>query len=135
VHESDVAAQHRRWLEQGKSALLTDLRARHTHRSPELVELLAEARMQTSMSAFEVLTPPNPDYRELVKAIDIPILLAIGDNPVVSRETARELQDLNPLLRVEEIPGAGHGVPFDQPERLAAVVGSFIRSLASDGLA
>jgi pimeloyl-ACP methyl ester carboxylesterase len=131
VCDSDVAEQHRRLLGLGRDALAAQLRARHTRRSPELVELLIEARAQTHMSAFDVLTPPNPAYRELVSAIDVPILLAIGDDPVVSLETARELQRLNPRLRVEQIQGAGHGVPFDQPERLAAVVGSFIRALAA----
>jgi N-formylmaleamate deformylase len=128
VCDSDVAEQHRRLLGPGRADLLAELRARHARRSPEIVELLVEARLQTRMSAFDVLTPPNPEYRELVRTIGVPILLAIGDAPVVSLETARELQHLNPRLRVEQIQGAGHGVPFDQPERLAAVVRSFIRA-------
>jgi N-formylmaleamate deformylase len=81
------------------------------------------------MSAFDVLTPPNPEYHQLASTIDVPILLALGDKPVVSLETARELQALNPRLRVEQIRGAGHGVPFDQPERLAAVVRSFLHTV------
>ncbi len=129
VCDSDVAEQHRRLLGLGKGALAAQLRARHTRRSPELVELLIEARAQTRMSAFDVLTPPNPDHRQLLSAIDVPILLAIGDDPVVSLETARALQHLNPRVRIEQIQGAGHGVPFDQPERLAEVVRVFIRSL------
>jgi N-formylmaleamate deformylase len=129
VCDSDVAEQHRRLLGLDKSELLAQLRARHTRRSSEMVELLVAARAQTRMSAFDVLTPPNPEYRQLVSAIEVPILLAIGDTgPVVSLETARELQSLNPRVCVAEIPGAGHGVPFDQPERLAAAVSSFIRS-------
>ncbi|HLK92626.1 MAG TPA: alpha/beta hydrolase [Polyangia bacterium] len=130
VYESDVAEQHRRLLAVDRGELLAQQRARQPHRSPELIELLVEARLQTRMSAFEVLRPPNPDYRKLVRAIDVPGLLVIGDAPVVSLETARELETLNPRLRVEQIAGAGHGVPYDQPERLAAAVGSFIRSLA-----
>lgn len=31
------------------------------------------------MSAFEVLTPPNPDYRELIQSMRAPILLVIED--------------------------------------------------------
>jgi len=62
----------------------------------------------------------------LVSTIYVPILLVIGDAPVVSLETARELQNLNPRLRVEQIQGAGHGVPYDQPERFEAVVRSFL---------
>jgi N-formylmaleamate deformylase len=131
VCDSDVAEQHRRLLSLDKGELGAQLRARHTRRSSEVVELLVEARVQTRMGAFDVLTPPNPEYRQLVSTIDVPLLLVIGDEPVVSLETARELQKLNLRLRVEQIQGAGHGVPFDQPERLAAVVGSFIRSVAA----
>ena len=40
---------------------------------------------------------------------------------------ARELQTLNPRLRVEQIAGAGHGLQYDQPERFEAVVRSFLR--------
>jgi N-formylmaleamate deformylase len=131
VCDSDVAEVHRRLLGQDEGQLRAQLRARHTRRSPEMIELLVEARLQTRLSAFDVLTPPNPEYRQLVSTIDVPLLLAIGDSPVVSLETARELQRLNPRLRVEQIEGAGHGVPFDQPERLAAVVTSFVRSVAA----
>ena len=79
--------------------------------------------------AFEVLAPPNPDYGALVSAISVPVLLVIGDNGVVSVETARELQKFNRSLRYERIPDVGHGLPYDQPDRFAAVVGSFLRGL------
>ncbi len=127
VCDSDVAEQHRRLLRLNKDDLLAEARSRHPHRSPEIVELLAEARLQTRTSAFDVLTPPNPDYRELVSKIRVPVLLVIGDaGAVVSLETARELRGLNPRVRVEQIQHAGHGVPYDQPERFAAVVRSFL---------
>lgn len=104
VHDSDVAEQHRRLLSLSKNDVLAQLRARHTHRSPEILEVLAEARLQTQLSTFDVLTPPNPEYSRLVSNIHVPILLVIGDNtPVVTLETARELQNLNPRLRVEQI--------------------------------
>jgi pimeloyl-ACP methyl ester carboxylesterase len=80
------------------------------------------------MQAFDVLRPPNPDYRELVSAIRVPVLLVIGDSdPVVPLDTARELQRLNRRVRVEQIADAGHGLPYDQPERLAAAVRAFAR--------
>lgn len=130
VHESDVAEQHRRVLGLQKSDLVAQARARSPHRSPEIVELQAEARLKTHLAAFDVLTPPTPDYREVVSAIDVPTLLVIGDSPVVTREMATELRDLNPRVRIEQIDNAGHGLPFDQPERLAEVVASFLRELA-----
>jgi len=129
VHGSDVIEQHRRLLGLNKAELLAQARLRHPLRSIELVELMTEARLQTEISAFEVLTPPNPEYRELVSAISVPLLLVIGDKGVVSLETARELQKLNQRLRYERIPDVGHGLPYDQPDRFAAVVRSFLREV------
>jgi len=128
VYESDAVEQQRRLLSLNQADVLAQARIRHPHRSPEIVELVTKARMNTRMQAFEVLTPSNPDYQRLVSAIDIPILLVIADHGVVSLETAQELQNLNPRLRVEQIQDAGHGLHYDQPERFEAVVKSFLRS-------
>lgn len=133
VHESDVAEQHRRLLAANRSDVLTQLRARHPHRSPELVEHLAQARLQTRIEAFDVLTPPNPDYRRLVSTIDVPGLLVIGNKGnVVSLEMAQELQNLNSRLHVEQIQNTGHGLHYDQPVRFVAVVRSFLQSLGDN---
>ncbi|WP_342740370.1 alpha/beta hydrolase [Bradyrhizobium sp. B117] len=129
VHDSDVAEQHRRLLGRDKDEVLAEARQRQPHRSGELLDLIIDARLRTETRAFEVLTPPNPDYRELVKAIAAPSLLVIGDNGVVSVETARELQELNPRLRCEVIANAGHGLPYDRPDAFAAVVRSFLETV------
>jgi pimeloyl-ACP methyl ester carboxylesterase len=129
VRDSDVADQHRRALGLPKSDLVAERRAQHPHRAPELVELQAEARLQTRMAAFDVLTPPTPPYREVVSAIDVPTLIVIGDKPVVTLDMLMGLRSLNPRLRIEQVPNAGHGLPFEQPERLAEVVASFLREL------
>jgi N-formylmaleamate deformylase len=129
VHESDVIEQHRRLLSLGEGEALAQARVRHPDRRPEIVELVAEARLKTRIRAFDVLTPPSPEYHQLVGTICAPILLVIGDNPVVSAETARELENLNPRLRVEQVLHAGHGLPYDQPERFAAAVRSFLHSV------
>jgi pimeloyl-ACP methyl ester carboxylesterase len=130
VSDSDVAEQHRRALGLHKSELVAQARARSPRRSPEIVELLAEARLKTHLGAFDVLTPPNPEYRDVVSAIDVPILLVMGDSsPVVTLEMATELRSLNPRVRIEQVQDAAHGLPFDQPERLGEVVASFLREL------
>jgi N-formylmaleamate deformylase len=127
---SDVADQHRRALESRRSDLVAQARARHPRRSSEMLELLAGARLKTRMSAFDVLTPPTPEYRDLMRAIDVPCLLVIGDcSPVVSLDMAMELRGLNPRVRIAQVQDAGHGLPFDHPEHLGEVVASFLREL------
>ena len=127
LRDSDVADQHRRALGLQKSELVAQARARHPHRAHELVELQAEARLKTRIKAFEVLSPPYPEYHDAVSAIDVPSLLVIGDSPVVTLEMATELRSLNRRLRIAQIQDAGHGLPFEQPERLAEVVVTFLR--------
>jgi len=129
IRDSDVGDQHRQILGKSLEELVADLQSRHPNRSSDTIELIARARLQTSMAAFDVLSPPNPDYKQLVSAIDVPSLLVIGDKGVVSSVVAEELQCLNPRFQVNHIPEAGHGLHYDQPERFAAVVGSFIRSI------
>ncbi|HET7651284.1 MAG TPA: alpha/beta hydrolase [Gammaproteobacteria bacterium] len=130
VYQSDVAEQHRRALHTSFDKLVAEARARHPDRPPELLELLAQARLQTSMNAFDVLVPPNPDYRQLVRAIEVPCLLVFGDTSnVVSPAVAAELQRVNPTFRFEQIQGASHGLHYDQPERFAAVVRTFLHTV------
>jgi N-formylmaleamate deformylase len=132
IRDSDVADQHRRYLNMSLNDVVAEARIRHPDRSLDTIELIARARLQTSMGAFDVLTPPNPDYMQVVSAIEIPSLLVIGGSAgVVSPDVATDLQRLNPRLQVEQIPEVGHGLHYDQPERFAAVVKSFLRSIGT----
>jgi N-formylmaleamate deformylase len=133
IRDSEVADQHRRYLTMSLEDLVAEARSRHPDRSLDTIELLARARLQTSMAAFDVLTPPNPDYRQMVSAIKVPTLLVIGGSAgVVSPDVAADLKCLNPRVQVERIPEAGHGLHYDQPERFAVVVESFLRSIGND---
>lgn len=128
VHGSDVADQHRRILNRSREDLLTEMLSRHRRRSREVIELFVQARSQTSIRALEVLTPPNPDYMQLIRLLDVPSLLVIGDvGSVVSPEMAAELAGLNERLEVIQIKEAGHSVPYDQPVRFSVVVQTFLR--------
>ena len=81
------------------------------------------------MAAFDVLTPPNPDYRMLVSKIDTPSLIVFGDKGIVSSAVAEELQRLNPKLQAEQIQNAAHNVHLAQPESFTSVVQSFLGSI------
>lgn len=131
VRDSDVADKHRKILDLSLEEVLAEARTRHPGRPPETLELFARARLQTRMSAFDVLTPPNPDYKKLVSQIDVPSLLVFGDKGVMSPVIAEELCRLNPKLRIEQIREAGHSLHLDQPERFTAAVKSFLNSIGS----
>jgi pimeloyl-ACP methyl ester carboxylesterase len=73
---------------------------------------------------------------QVMSAIEVPSLLVIGGSAgVVSPEVAADLQRVNARLQVEQIPEAGHGLPYDQPRRFAEVVKSFLRSIGTGMLA
>ncbi len=132
VYKSGVADQHRRILSQPRLNFLAEMQSRYSHRSIEIIELFAQARFQTSLHAFEILKPPNPDYRQLINTLNIPSLLVIGDGgSVVSPELATELAGLNRHLKVVQIEEAGHGIPYDQPDRFSAAIQTFLRSLSA----
>jgi N-formylmaleamate deformylase len=67
-----------------------------------------------------------------MSAIRAPTLLVIADGGVISSETAEELKRLNARLCVEQIRHAGHGIHYDQPERFATIVTSFLGLLATE---
>lgn len=131
VFESDISEQHEQTLLTPKDTLLKEARDRNPNRSPALIEALVEARLRASRNAFEVLTPPNPDWRALVECVRVPTLLLVADRGVVSTETAYELQGLNPLLRFELISDAGHGMPYDRPEQVGSAIIRFLRTIAN----
>lgn len=127
VRDSDVAEQHRRYATMSWDELIAEARTRHPRRSSETIELLARARLQTSLAAFDVLTPPSPDFRQVMREMEVPSLLVIGGPAgVVSQTVATELQSLNSRLQAAQIPAAGHGLPYDRPERFADLVKAFL---------
>jgi pimeloyl-ACP methyl ester carboxylesterase len=85
VYESDVVEQHQRLISLGEREALAQARVRHAHRRPEIVELVTEARLKTRIGAFDILTPPNPEYHQLVSTICVPILLVIGEFSSIKR--------------------------------------------------
>jgi hypothetical protein len=52
VHESDVVEQHRRLLSLDNGDVIAQARARHAHRSAEIIELVTEARLKTRMGRY-----------------------------------------------------------------------------------
>lgn len=126
VRDSDVADQHRKIRQWTLEEVIADAQVRHPGRSRETIELFAQARLQTSMAAFDVLTPPSPDFRQLVQSFDLPTLLLAGDKGIVSAAVASELQELNQKVQFVQVPNAGHSLHIDQPSIFATTVQQFL---------
>ena len=70
------------------------------------------------------------DLAPTLKAITVPVLLLRGaDSKLVSRAAWEKTQALRPDVRAQEIPGADHYVPEEQPAAVAAAVIDFWDSI------
>ena len=127
VFQSDIAGLHQEILNRSREDYLNEARTRQSRRSLEVIELLAEARFETSMFAMNILIPPNPVYEKLILSLRIPSLLVMGDvGAVVSTKVAAHLSRINQRVDVVQISEAGHGLPYDQPLRFSVVVKKFL---------
>jgi pimeloyl-ACP methyl ester carboxylesterase len=133
VYESGVGEEHLQLLQSTRDSLLDKARQKSPNRSEELIRHLVDARLQTSINACEVLTPPNPDWREVARAIEVPTLLVTAERGIISREMARDLQGLNHLFRHQYVADIGHGLPYDAPDRLGTILTSFLAQVAAFG--
>ena len=131
VRDSDVANHHQKMLNMSREELVADARMRHPDRTDDVLDLLALARLQTSMAAFDVLTPPSPDYRKLIPAIDVPSFIVFGDKGVISSAMAEELKRMNPTIQTKMIREAGHSVHLDQPKQVASTIRTFLHSIGA----
>lgn len=129
VFESGVADQHRQALTSSRETLLATARTEHPSRPDEMSEYLVDAVLRTDLRAFEILTPPNPEFRALIAGIAAPTLLILGERGIVSPETARELQALNPQVTFDQIANVGHGLPYDDPAAVGAIASAFLDRL------
>lgn len=129
VWNSNVIEQHKKLLEMSLDELISDKNKAHPYRSRESNELLAKARLQTSINAFQILKPPYPDYKSVVKKLKCPCLLLYGDNGIIDSDTANNLCKLNSFIKTFEIKNAGHGIYLDQPLQFVNSIIKFLTDL------
>ncbi|WP_407977506.1 alpha/beta fold hydrolase [Brucella pseudogrignonensis] len=133
VYESGVGEEHQQLLKRTRDSLINSARQKSPNRSVEMIRYLVDARLQTSINACDILTPPNPDWREVARTINAPTLLVTAERGIVSREVARELQGLNFLFRHKHVANIGHGLPYDATKMLGSILTSFLAQVAAFG--
>lgn len=70
-----------------------------------------------------------PCLREKIPALSMPILYIHGEQDEKYKGIGREFMDLNPGIKREMIPGAGHNVHLEKPAAFEKIVRSFLREL------
>ena len=82
---------------------------------------LAMRMLALSTNEFPLLPPPQ------LAALQMPVLLLSGeDTPAVHAHTFANVAQAMPQARVARVPGAGHAVARDQPERFNALALAFL---------
>ena len=65
----------------------------------------------------------RPDSRPGLPAVRCPVQIAVGEaDQLTTPEHAREMAALMPHARLEIVPGAGHMLTMEQPERVSALL-------------
>ncbi|HEX6161247.1 MAG TPA: alpha/beta hydrolase, partial [Thermoanaerobaculia bacterium] len=84
--------------------------------------------MRTMLHYYRATQRYRGKLREMVKRIDIPVLMIWGEgDPVFIPETLQDFSEWVPDLRIERIPGAGHFVQTDAPERVNELLIRFMK--------
>jgi pimeloyl-ACP methyl ester carboxylesterase len=65
------------------------------------------------------------EARQAYAEIGVPVLVVYGERDWSYPEERRRTLDAIPGARAETVPGAGHFLPLDQPERLAELIRGF----------
>lgn len=70
------------------------------------------------------------DSRPHLPSIHCPVLVACGEaDQLTTPEHAREMAALMPHARLEMVPGAGHMLTMEQPQRVSAILAKWLRQL------
>jgi pimeloyl-ACP methyl ester carboxylesterase len=102
---------------------------RRPQREQQIAEL-REAGEEDKVAVVEALRD-RPDDRAVLAGWRWPVLVVVGDNdPMITVEQARVLAESAPQGRLEVVPGAGHLVSLDRPERFNEVLSAFLEELA-----
>jgi N-formylmaleamate deformylase len=130
----------RRTVEEAKRNGMQAAIARGRASSPtwaeEEFEPWADAKIRLSDQFLATFGRPMgaPEWRELLPRVTCPVLLVTSDperGGIVSPEVAQEATQIQPLLRVVRLRGAGHNVRREQFDGFVAAVRAFLADTAA----
>ncbi|QSQ15146.1 alpha/beta fold hydrolase [Myxococcus landrumensis] len=94
------------------------------------VETLMRAASREGIAAAQRGMALRPDSKDILARYAGPALVVVGEHDAITPlEKAKQMVDLIAGARLEVIPGAAHLANQEQPERVNAVLDSFLSSL------
>ncbi len=131
--QDPARTQRSNWLEalfaKNEEELLAQCRLEQPGWHEKEARPWARSKTQLDRNIRLAAAPPRPAWRETVRAIQCATLLITADadkGAIVSQEHAAEAAQLNHLLEVAHIPGAGHSIRRDQFEAYMRAVKDFL---------
>ena len=112
----------------GREALLARGRADNPLWADEEFEPWIDSKMAVDTMSLPRLSE-TLNWRDAVAGLHCPALLVTGDpelGAIVTPEVAREAVEIQPLVEVVRIPGAGHSIRREQFERFLEAVRGFL---------
>ena len=130
TYMNDWRKQVEYWQTASYEDALVGLRKEHLKWIDSDLHLSLNARRQVELGLFSLFSLERTPWREIVKQIQRPFLLIIGQQSqggILSPEQAGEAVQLNPLGRWVQIADVGHSIRFDCFEAYFADVKKFLR--------
>lgn len=125
---------HKRMLKTPLEELIASQRKACPQWSDETIELWAQAKHRLKPEAFTRLADAAPDYREVVRKIQCPLLLVMGEKErgaFVTEPMAAHIKELCPAASYQKVEGAGHCIRYDRQDVFTALVQAYLRDLKS----
>ncbi len=119
---------------QGRETLLIRAKADNPSWAPEEWDDWLDSKMMVDTGALPYPSTQS-SWREVLARISCPTLLLTGDpalGAIVTAEVARECTDIQPLVTVAHIAGAGHSIRREQFDAYVGAVRSFLAQHARD---
>jgi 3-oxoadipate enol-lactonase len=100
---------------------------------PDIVErarTIAAQQPITALVAAQEALRDRPDSRETLKTIDVPTLVVVGEEDVITPPSESEAMVASlPRARLLTLPGAGHLTPLERPEEFNKAVLDFLAGM------
>jgi 3-oxoadipate enol-lactonase len=102
--------------------------ARHRHHMASLIRATPLVGLRHTVS--EILGKRRSLFRmtEMLRSIEVPTLVLVGQRDYVCRNSARLLVDNVPGASLRRIPNAGHMSPLEEPKQFSASLLDFVRA-------